>query len=144
MAIYLGENKVDGGGNNGTSTPTIDEVAEFDANAKMNSTDMTSQEVDNFVDGLNISSGGSYIVTETFTNNATFSNTDYATGSIDVSKNGYTPVGVVGIMPASNTVLFVVTYYRISGNTLTYTLRRINGATTSTETSTFDVLYIAS
>lgn len=55
MAIYLGENKVDGGGSSGTSTPTIDEVAEFDTNAKMNSTDMTSQEVDNFVNSLNIS-----------------------------------------------------------------------------------------
>ena len=38
----------------GTSIPTADTVAEFDNDAHMNSTDMTSQEVEDFVDGLNV------------------------------------------------------------------------------------------
>lgn len=37
-----------------TSTPTANKIAEFDSTAHMNSTDMTSQEVDDFVDGLNV------------------------------------------------------------------------------------------
>lgn len=41
-----------------TSTPTADTIAEWDSDAHMNSEDMTSQEVDDFVDGLNVSGGG--------------------------------------------------------------------------------------
>lgn len=37
-----------------TSAPTANKIAEFDSTAHMNSTDMTSQEVDDFVDGLNV------------------------------------------------------------------------------------------
>lgn len=36
-----------------TSTPTANEVAEFDSNARMNSEDMSSQDVDDFVASLN-------------------------------------------------------------------------------------------
>ena len=39
----------------GTSIPTANTVAEFDANAQMNSTDMTSAEVTTFVNSLNVS-----------------------------------------------------------------------------------------
>ena len=46
------------GGGSGTSVPTADTVAEFDSTAHMNSTDMTSQEVDDFVDGLDGSRAG--------------------------------------------------------------------------------------
>jgi hypothetical protein len=42
-----------------TSTPTASTIAEFDSSSYMNSTDMTSQEVDDFVDGLN-PHGGEY------------------------------------------------------------------------------------
>lgn len=42
----------------GTNIPTADEVAEFDSTAHMNSTDMTSQEVEDFIDGLNVGGGG--------------------------------------------------------------------------------------
>ncbi len=38
----------------GTSIPTADEVAEFDSTAHMNSEDMTSQEVSDFVDSLDV------------------------------------------------------------------------------------------
>lgn len=37
-----------------TSAPTANKIAEFDSTAHMNSEDMTSQEVDDFVDSLNI------------------------------------------------------------------------------------------
>ena len=46
------------GGGSGTSVPTADTLAKFDSDAHMNSEDMTSQEVDDFVDGLNVSGGG--------------------------------------------------------------------------------------
>ena len=38
-----------------TDIPTADEVAEFDSSAKMNSTNMTSSEVEDFVDELDVS-----------------------------------------------------------------------------------------
>ena len=44
-----------GGSASGTSVPTADTVAEFDSTAHMNSTDMTSQEVSDFVDSLDVS-----------------------------------------------------------------------------------------
>ena len=43
-----------GGGAAGTPTPTPDMISMFDHTAHMNSTDMTSQEVDDFVDALNV------------------------------------------------------------------------------------------
>lgn len=43
---------------NGTSTPTADEIAEFDSSAKMNSTNMSSAEVTTFVSSLDIDSSG--------------------------------------------------------------------------------------
>lgn len=55
-----------GGGASGTPIPTAGEVAEFDNNAKMNSTDMTSAEVDTFVDGLTPHGSGG-LNTATFT-----------------------------------------------------------------------------
>lgn len=41
-----------------TDVPTADTIAEWDSDAHMNSEDMTSQEVNDFVDGLNVSGGG--------------------------------------------------------------------------------------
>lgn len=38
-----------------TDVPTADTISEFDSDAHMNSTDMTTQDVSDFVDGLNIS-----------------------------------------------------------------------------------------
>lgn len=43
---------IQGGAASGTSTPTADTVAEFDSNAKMNSTDMGSSDVSTFVNSL--------------------------------------------------------------------------------------------
>ena len=43
---------VDSHGGNGTSTPTANATSAFDSSAKMNSTDMTSAQVTDFVDSL--------------------------------------------------------------------------------------------
>lgn len=48
------------GGGSGTSVPTADEVAEFDSDAHINSTDMTTgadSELEDFIDGLNLTGG---------------------------------------------------------------------------------------
>ena len=47
------------GGGSGTPIPTADTNAQFDSDAHMNSTDMTSQEVEDFVDNLNVGGSGS-------------------------------------------------------------------------------------
>lgn len=60
----LGSGNIDiqgGGSVDSTSVPTADKVAEFDSTAHMNSTDMTTSEVSNFVDGLNISPSSTLI-----------------------------------------------------------------------------------
>lgn len=46
-----------GGTVDSTPIPTSYRVSEFDSDAHMNSTDMTSQEVEDFIDGLNITGG---------------------------------------------------------------------------------------
>ena len=58
MAVYIGENQVgvtrqaevDGA----TALPTPDKIAKFNPTARMNSADMSSQEVENFVDSLDL------------------------------------------------------------------------------------------
>lgn len=49
------------GGGSGTPIPTADTNAQFDSDAHMNSTDMTTgadSELENFIDGLNVGTGG--------------------------------------------------------------------------------------
>ena len=62
------------GGGSGTSVPTPDTLAKFDSDAHMNSEDMTSQEVDDFVDGLNVSGGdlGDYVVEQGTSGNGAY------------------------------------------------------------------------
>ena len=43
-----------------TSVPTANASAAFDSTAHMNSTDMTTTEVSDFVDGLDVSGGGAF------------------------------------------------------------------------------------
>ena len=55
-----------------TSTPTADEVSEFDSDAHMNSTDMTTgadSELEDFIDGLNVSGGADSSGTKTYNAN---------------------------------------------------------------------------
>ena len=56
-AYFEGDVVISGGDIGGTSIPTADTNAQFDSDAHMNSTDMTSQEVEDFIDGLNITGG---------------------------------------------------------------------------------------
>lgn len=53
-AWFNGDVHIPGGGS-GTSVPTADTTAQWDSDVHMNSEDMTSQEVDDFVDSLNVS-----------------------------------------------------------------------------------------
>lgn len=46
-----------------TATPTASKKSKFDSDAHMNSTDMTAQDVSDFVDGLNVSGAGEQIQT---------------------------------------------------------------------------------
>ena len=72
QSITIGSNKYilsgSGGGSvDSTSEPTEDTVAEFDSDAHMNSTDMTTgsgSELEDFIDGLNVSGGllGDYVI----------------------------------------------------------------------------------
>lgn len=57
-----------------TSTPTASTIAEFDASSCLNSTDMTSSEVEDFVDELDVSRGGFFLtdITSAFTINTTY------------------------------------------------------------------------
>lgn len=58
QSITIGSNKyiLSGSGSvDSTSEPTADTVAEFDSDAHMNSTDMDASEINDFVDGLNVS-----------------------------------------------------------------------------------------
>lgn len=56
MAIYLGDKEVSGGGSvDSASVPTSGKVAEFNNASRMNSTNMTQTEMEDFVDSLNVS-----------------------------------------------------------------------------------------
>ena len=68
----------------GTDVPTADEVAEFDSSAKMNSTDMTSAEVDTFINALDVVGDRSSDVTITYTSAVSggFENTPVVRGNI--------------------------------------------------------------
>lgn len=138
MAIYLGENKVDGGGNNGTSIPTIDEAAEFDANAKMNSTDMTSQEVDDFVDGLNVSGGGLNIITRSYSVSA--KSATYYEETVSIGVSGYTPISVGWSANQINTNIYAL--YFVDSSTLFVGRSLTTGGQLSSNTVEFTVTYI--
>lgn len=71
-----------------TTTPTAWSIAEFNANAKMNSTDMSSADVSTFVSGLNVSGGG--VETDTFTYNG-----------LTITVNKY-PFGLYSIVTSSS------------------------------------------
>lgn len=80
------------GGGSGTSVPTADTLAKFDSDAHMNSTDMTSQEVDDFVDGLNVSGGGNQVQTRKLLYTNTTAPFSAQTVSLDLSDYDYVEV----------------------------------------------------
>ena len=77
-----------------------------------------------------------------YTKSVSASNKNYATGVIDVTWDGYTPVGVVQWQGADNTVDYWVTRAIISGNTLNFTVKSSTSGSW-TVASQFDVLYIS-
>ena len=82
QSITIGSNKYilsgSGGGSvDSTSEPTEDTVAEFDSDAHMNSTDMTTgsgSELEDFIDGLNVSGGllGDYVIEQGTSGDTTY------------------------------------------------------------------------
>jgi hypothetical protein len=77
-----------------------------------------------------------------YTKSVSATNANYATGSIDVSWDGYTPIGVIQWQGADNTIDFWLTKVDISGNYLYFTVRRTTSGAW-TVAPQFDVLYIS-
>lgn len=78
-----------------------------------------------------------------YTKSVSASSKNYATGVIDVTWDGYTPIGVIQWQGADNTVDYWVTRAIISGNNLNFTVRA-NTSGTWTVAPQFDVLYVPS
>lgn len=107
-----------------------------------NSNLVTREDLKNVFEALGANAFGDYIVTRTVYGDVTISNTNYGVGHIDVTLTGYKPLGVIAILPASNTVIYAITFYEIANNQLNYTVRYLNGTTTATVNSRFTILYI--
>lgn len=136
------EGDVSGVTGSGTSIPTADEVAEFDSSAKMNSTDMTSAQVDDFVDGLNISGGGELIKIVTFT--ATFpiknANTYWDLTFTGTAPTGYKPLGIISINTGTSNG--GLSGFYINGSGVPFAYGRTFAAQSSTASASAVVLYI--
>lgn len=85
-----------------TDVPTAGEIAKFDSTANMNSTDMTTgsgSEVEAFINGLNVSGKLTHITDKFYNTAITISAGTagtYATyQTIDISKTGYKPIGIL-------------------------------------------------
>lgn len=93
--IYMtpGEGSIDA-----TATPTTNKISKFDTNAKMNSTDMTAAQVEDFVENLDIHGGGG----------GGGGAGSLITGSVELTANGWSnntqTVAAAGVT-ASNVVL---------------------------------------
>lgn len=83
-----------GGGGTSTSVPTADTIAEFDGSAHMNSTDMDSQGISDFIDGLNVSGAGNQVQTRKllWTNTTATASFAAQTVSLDLSYYDYVEV----------------------------------------------------
>lgn len=120
--IYMtpGEGNIDA-----TATPTTNKISKFDTNAKMNSTDMTAAQVEDFIENLDVGGGGGNHGIPAGGSNgqilAKNSSTDYdvtwvdaggagslITGSVELTTNGWSnntqTVTAAGVT-ASNVVL---------------------------------------
>lgn len=110
--------------NSGTSVPTANETAEFDSSAKMNSTNMTSSEVTDFVESLDISGGGSSVPTFN-TATITLTTAGWSNNSQTVTVQGVTASNIVIVNPAPASYdEYVVDNVRCTGqsaNSLTFT-----------------------
>jgi hypothetical protein len=109
----------------GTSVPTANETAEFDSSAKMNSTNMTSSEVTDFVESLDISGGGGGSVPTFNTATITLTTAGWSNNSQTVTVQGVTASNIVIVNPAPASYdEYVVDNVRCTGqsaNSLTFT-----------------------
>lgn len=109
----------------GTSVPTANETAEFDSSAKMNSTNMTSSEVTDFVESLDISGGGGDSVPTFNTATITLTTAGWSNNSQTVTVQGVTASNIVIVNPAPASYdEYVVDNVRCTGqstNSLTFT-----------------------
>lgn len=83
------------GGGSGTPIPTADTNAQFDSDAHMNSTDMTTgadSELEDFIDGLNVSGKGGQIQTKKLLHTNTTSPFSAQTIPLDLSGYNYVEV----------------------------------------------------
>lgn len=109
----------------GTSVPTANETAEFDSSAKMNSTNMTSSEVTDFVESLDISGGGGGSVPTFNTATITLTTAGWSNNSQTVTVQGVTTSNIVIVNPAPASYdEYVIDNIRCTGqdaNSLTFT-----------------------
>ena len=109
----------------GTSVPTANETAEFDSSAKMNSTNMTSSEVTDFVESLDISGGGGGSVPTFNTATITLTTVGWSNNSQTVTVQGVTASNIVIVNPAPASYdEYVIDNVRCTGqsaNSLTFT-----------------------
>ena len=90
-----------------TSVPTADTIAEWDSDAHMNSEDMTSQEVDDFVDGLNVQGGG--VTKTTFTPQTGNSYSNYGGCFYEVCGNFvHVHLGISGLTSGGSATIYTL------------------------------------
>lgn len=104
----------------------------------MNSGDMTSQEVDDFVDGLNVSGGGLNIITRSYSVSA--KNATYYEETVSIGVSGYTPISVGWSANQISTNIYAL--YFINNSTLFVGRNLISGGQLSSNTVEFTVTYI--
>ena len=132
-----------------TSTPTANTIAEWDSDAHMNSADMTSQEVDDFVDGLNPQYLRSApIIVKTYTTpsitvSANGANWVYSLDLHPDAVSGYTPVGCFNSTPNNQSSLICqMTFnFEIYGSRFVGVIRNMTSGSLS-DTFTIPVLYL--
>ena len=90
-----------------TEVPTASKKAEFDSNAHMNSTDMTTQDVSDFVDGLNVHGGGVAKTNVTPTSGTNYSG--YGNCYYEVfGKLVHFHVGISGLTANTSTTIYTM------------------------------------
>lgn len=90
-----------------TDVPTADMISEFDSDAHMNSTDMTTQDVSDFVDGLNVSGGGVVKTNVTPTSGTNYSG--YGNCYYEVlGKLVHFHVGISGLTANTSTTIYTM------------------------------------
>lgn len=88
-----------------------------------------------------VSSLNSKIVTQSFSASLTLEANASGSTSVDVSKPGYTPVGIISVLISGTTVFTLGAFYITQNNAAIYAYNTLNASRTGT--LTFTILYIA-